>query len=136
MRSNNLVDLPKFRYATCSTCTFSCTAVLVQLYAYLYSCSYLSEQLYHQTYVDLLIRQNFFFHAVCAHSVPSLVPSLCTHMFAFPTQKSNPTPYFAHFLKEILRNRAHSREGNIKGNSLGGGHFDSAQSRKSPKIVS
>ena len=41
-------------------------------------------------------------------------------MFAFPTQKSNPTPYFAHFLKEILRNRAHSREGNIKGNSLGG----------------
>ena len=65
--------------------------------------------------------------------------SLCAHMSAFPTQNPTPTPYFAHFLKEILRNRAHSREGNIKGNSLGGGgggHFDSAQSRKSPKIVS
>ena len=47
--------------------------------------------------------------------------SLCAHMSAFPTKKPTPTPYFAHFLKEILRVRAHSREGNIKGNSLGGG---------------
>ena len=42
--------------------------------------------------------------------------SLCAHMSAFPTKKPTPTPYFAHFLKEILRMRAHSREGNIKGN--------------------
>ena len=76
------------------------------------------------------------------HSYPPFV-LICP---LFPHTKNNPTPYFAHFLKEILRMRAHSREGNIKGNSPpggggggeggGGGHFDSAKSRKSPNFVS
>ena len=64
------------------------------------------------------------------HSYPPLV-LICP---LFPHTKNNPTPYFAHFLKEILRMRAHSREGNIKGNIKG--HFDSAKSRKSPNFVS
>ena len=51
------------------------------------------------------------------HSYPPFV-LICP---LFPHTKNNPTPYFAHFLKEILRMRAHSREGNIKGNSPGGG---------------
>ena len=53
------------------------------------------------------------------HSYPPFVPVLICPLF--PHTKNNPTPYFAHFLKEILRMRAHSREGNIKGNSLGRG---------------
>ena len=47
------------------------------------------------------------------HSYPPFV-LICP---LFPHTKNNPTPYFAHFLKEILRMRAHSREGNIKENS-------------------
>ena len=67
------------------------------------------------------------------HSYPPFV-LICP---LFPHTKNNPTPYFAHFLKEILRMRAHSREGNIKGNSPPvGGHFDSAKSRKSPNFES
>ena len=59
--------------------------------------------------------------------------SLCAHMSVFPTKKPTRTPYFAHFLKEILRNRAHSREGNIKGNSPGGGVISIAPKSKIAK---
>ena len=68
------------------------------------------------------------------HSYPPFVPVLICPLF--PHTKNNPTPYFAHFLKEILRMRAHSREGNIKGywQPLRT-HFDNAKSQNSPNFV-
>ena len=92
---------------------YGCTAV--QVYTYRFLLPVLS-------YCTFRVSSKFLFPcSMRAFYTATRTTSLCAHMSAFPTKKPTPTPYFAHFLKEILRMRAHSREGNIKGNCPAGG---------------
>ena len=111
-------------YSTCKSTAVACTCrcMAVQLYRCTRTGWFLLPVL---SYCTFRVSSKFLFPcSMRAFYTATRTTSLCAHMSAFPTKKPTPTPYFAHFLKEILRMRAHSREGNIKGNCpLGGGSF-------------